>query len=113
MGQVDVLRLVEEVRRRMVELAVSDNYIRDDGVAAICRRAWEGSDTDGGLVSEIWVEGAFPAEKARNADGSERSLRDLVAAGRFPRDLAEHLDRRGSCPLDRSLFTHQERSIAV
>jgi DEAD/DEAH box helicase domain-containing protein len=110
MGQVDALSLVAKVRRRMVDLAMSDNYIRDPHVVRVCRDSWEGPGPGGGLVSELWVEGTFPAES------SGRTLGDLVNEGIFPKKLADQLDRSDRFPSSRTLFTHQEaplRTVAL
>lgn len=105
MGQVDALSLVAKVRRRMVDLAMSDNYIRDSEVLAICRDSWEGPGPGGGLVSELWVEGTFPAES------SGKNLTDLANEGIIPRRLVEHLDRSDRFPTSRALFAHQEQPL--
>jgi DEAD/DEAH box helicase domain-containing protein len=94
----------------MVDLAMSDNYIRDPHVLRVCRDSWEGPGPSGGLVSELWVEGTFPAES------SGRTLSDLVNEGVFPKTLADQLNRPDRFPSSRTLFTHQEaplRSVAL
>jgi len=95
----------------MVDLAASDNYIRDPALSASCRRAWEGTEVDGGLVSEVWVEGAFPAQIARTPDGTPQTLERLVRDGAFPGDLCAHLQKRECWPTDRPLFSHQHAAI--
>jgi DEAD/DEAH box helicase domain-containing protein len=55
----------------------------------------------GGLVSELWIQGAFPSKP------SQDSLESLASEGLFPRDLCEHLDSTGKFPGKRLLFAHQ------
>ena len=105
MSQIDALRLVEMMRGRLVDLAVSENYVRDDTVAIAAEKIWQGPGEDGGLVSDIWVQGAFPAK------GSEDSLRSFSEEGIFPKDLCEYLDRTGGVPADRPLFVHQSKAL--
>ena len=62
MGQVDALKMVDHVRSRLVDLAVSENHFRDKRLSDAARSVWGGPGADGGLVSELWVEGAFPGE---------------------------------------------------
>ncbi|MFQ5799915.1 MAG: DEAD/DEAH box helicase, partial [Bacteroidota bacterium] len=106
--------MVEHVRTRLVDLAVSENYVRDNGLSDAvrdnglsdaARNVWEGPGEDGGLVSKLWVEGAFPGEK------SEDSLKSLSAEGLFPDDLCRHLDARDVFPADRRLYNHQSETL--
>ena len=62
MAQLDALRLTEALRKRLVDFATDDHFARDPALGDLCRRLWGGSPRDGGLISELWVEGAFPAE---------------------------------------------------
>ncbi len=105
MSQLDALRLVELTRRRLVDLAVSENYLRSESLTAAATAIWSGPPDEGGLVSELWVQGAFPSKQ------SEDTLTTLVRDGLFPEGLARHLDKSGKFPGDRRLFTHQ--SLAV
>src|SRR5712692_1529208 len=113
MGQLDALRVVDHVRDRLVNLAMSENYLRDREVAKACRAVWAASGNEGGLVSELWVEGAFPT------DSSEDSLGSLAAEERFSKPLCEHLDNNASFhldgkpsfPRDRKLHAHQSKAI--
>ncbi|MEW6489798.1 MAG: DEAD/DEAH box helicase [Thermodesulfobacteriota bacterium] len=105
MAQLDALALSEAVRRRLVDFALDDNFVRDPRLTEICRRLWSGPGASGGLVGDLWVEGAFPAETA------EESLGDLTASGRFDRALCEHLDGRGAVPKHRPLYAHQRDAI--
>ncbi|MGH9436836.1 MAG: DEAD/DEAH box helicase [Terriglobia bacterium] len=105
MSRMDALELVEMMRRRLVDLAVSENYVRDAGVAGAAEKIWRGTGSEGGLVSDIWVQGAFPAQTCGD------SLHSLSVEGRFPKDLCEYLDRTGGFPADRLLFSHQAEAF--
>lgn len=105
MSQLDALSLVEMVRSRLVNLAISENYVRDAGVARAAEKIWRGPGNEGGLVSDIWVQGAFPAKT------SEESLRSLSIDGSFPKDLCDYLDRTGGFSAERPLFSHQSTAF--
>jgi ATP-dependent helicase YprA (DUF1998 family) len=59
----------------------------------------------GGLVSELWVEGAFPSKS------SDVSLKQLAADGHFDAKLAEQLSRTQAIPDKTRLYTHQLAAI--
>lgn len=105
MSQLDAIRLADNLRDRMVEFALDDNFVRDGELARVCRRLWNGAPADGGLVSDLWVEGAFPSKP------SELTLGDLASAGDFSPDLRRVLDRAGAMPADRPLYTHQVKAM--
>lgn len=107
MGQVDALKMVEHVRRRLVDLAVSENYIRDKNFINAARKVWEGAGSDGGLVSELWVEGAFPGKQSND------TLKSLSNKGLFPSDLYNHLSNREVFPSDRLLYNHQSEALRL
>jgi len=105
MGQVDALKMVEHVRTRLVDLAASQNYVRDKKLSDAMRKVWEGPGAEGGLVSELWVEGAFPGERSRD------SLKSLSDEGLFPDDLCRHVNARDVFPEDRLLYNHQSEAL--
>jgi DEAD/DEAH box helicase domain-containing protein len=105
MGQVDALKMVEHVRTRLVDLAVSENYVRDKNLSDAMRKVWEGPGADGGLVSELWVEGAFPGER------SSDSLKSLSAEGLFPDDLRRYVNSRDVFPEELPLYNHQSEAL--
>ena len=105
MTQLDALQLTNALRDRMVDFASDDNFVRDDQLAEIARRLWSGPAAEGGLISDLWVEGAFPSKP------SEKSLDDLVAGDRFDSRLRDVLATAGAMPGDRRLYTHQLESI--
>jgi hypothetical protein len=102
---LDALRLARSLRERTASFALDNLYTRDVRLSGICGRYWKGRAEEGGLLSELWVEGAFPAEPSAD------SLSSLVAEGLFLRDLAEHLDHRRAVPLGRPLYTHQAAAV--
>jgi hypothetical protein len=104
---LDALRLADALRERMVSFALDNLYTRDEKLSGICKDYWSGPTAEGGLLSELWVEGAFPAE------ASPETLGSLVKAGSYPADLADHLDRRGEVPRGRPLYKHQAEAIRL
>ncbi len=107
MTQLDALQLTESLRQRLVDFAADSTFVRDERLAKVAQRLWSGEPEQGGLLSDLWVEGAFPSEL------SAHSLHDLAQQGRFNADLCRHLDVRGAVPRHRPLFTHQEEAIAA
>lgn len=105
MGQVDALKMVDHVRSRLVDLAVSANYVRDIKLSEAARKVWEGPGPDGGLVSELWVEGAFPGELSRD------SLKSLGDEGVLPEELYRHICNRKVFPPERQLYNHQSEAL--
>src|SRR5260370_16239105 len=91
-AQLDALRLTEALRKRLVDFTADDQFSREPRLTEICRRLWQGRPEDGGLLSELWVEGAFPAEL------SPATLDGLVGAGKFNGALRDHLDRTVAMP---------------
>lgn len=105
MPQLDALHLAENVRQRMVDFAADDNFVSDARLGAICRSLWSGPPAEGGLLSELWVEGAFAARAA------PQTLGDLADAGCFDSALCAYLSDVGAVPRDRPLFTHQAAAV--
>jgi hypothetical protein len=105
--QLDAFAGAAEVRSRLVDLAVEANYVKDEQLRSICRSLWSGGADEGGLVSDIWVEGAFPPL------ASETTLGDLAASRIFSPELARHLDSRGVVPANRPLYQHQNEAIRI
>lgn len=104
-AQLDALRLSENLRRRLVAFARESASLRDAHLSKICQRLWEGPARDGGLVSDLWVEGAFPAKESGD------TLNSLTQQGAYPAGLTDHLDKRGVVPRNRPLYTHQRDAI--
>lgn len=105
MGQIDALRMVEHVRTRLTDLAVSENFLRDEVLSRICRSLWSEGGPEGGLVSELWVEGAFSGETSAD------TLKTLTEDGIFSQDLFRHIVHQGLFPPDRPLFNHQSEAL--
>ena len=105
MAQLDSIALSQAVKQRLVDFFLDDNFVRDTELSRICRELWSGPPARGGIVSDLWVEGAFPAMR------SDQTLNTLAAQGRFDSALRDQLHRRGAVPRDRQLYTHQVASI--
>lgn len=101
----DALDLAERVRGRLVDLAVAENFVREKEVADACETVWRGSPGDGGLVSELWVEGAFSSKR------SEDTLDSLANDGFLDPGLKDHLHKSGAFPSDRELYRHQAKAL--
>ena len=61
MGQLEALTLVGQLRQRLVDFGLDSNFVRDPSLAQVLRQIWEGTPDQGGLVSELWVQAAFPS----------------------------------------------------
>lgn len=94
-------------RDRLVDLAISQNYIRKPDLSRAAAEIWRGPGGEGGLVSELWVQGAFPSKP------SQDSLASLAAEGLFPLELAKYFDRVGKFPGTRPLFSHQAEAFRI
>ncbi|MDP6116570.1 MAG: hypothetical protein QF437_06215 [Planctomycetota bacterium] len=70
-AQLDAIGKAEAVRKRLVDFALDDHFVRDKTLNEICRRIWSGPPQRGGLLSELRVEGAFLAN-SRGAVSSDR-----------------------------------------
>ena len=107
MSQVDALRMAEHVRSRLVDLAVSENYFRDAQLSEVARRVWSGSGAEGGLVSELWVEGAFPGKR------SSDTLESLNRKELVPDGLFDQVAKSGVFPIERKLYNHQSEALRL
>ena len=105
MTQLNALSLAGNLSERMVNFALDDNFVNDPELTEICHSIWSGAPGEGGLVSDMWVEGAFPSKT------SKYSLDDLVDDGWFDASLRDVLDKPSAMPRDRKLYTHQYESI--
>src|SRR6266567_9243557 len=106
-SQLDAIALAHAVKGRLVDFASDDHFVQDTRLMEACRALWSGPGEEGGLLSDLWVEGAFPARSAGE------SLQDLVKAGLFDEWLCQHLDARGAVPADRPLYLHQREAIRL
>src|SRR6266480_4540614 len=105
MSQLDAIALSKAVKQRLVDFALDDHFVRDPKLAEVCRTLWSGAPELGGLLSDLWIEGAFPAKAA------DESLQDLVEQNLFSLDLCNHLDMRKVIPRERPLYLHQRDAI--
>src|SRR5579884_3751331 len=105
MAQLDAIALSKAVKQRMVDFALDDHFVQDTQLVEICRAIWSGPPETGGLLSDLWVEGAFPARS------SGETLADLVEHTLFDPWLCQHLDKRGAVPKTRPLYLHQRDAI--
>lgn len=105
MSYVDALQMTNRMRDRLVDLAVSQNYIREAAITKALRRTWEKVDSVDSLVSELWVEGTIPCEK------SLETLSTLVEKGMLNRDLYSQISSSGAFPIDERLYVHQLEAL--
>ncbi|BAP56346.1 DEAD/DEAH box helicase [Thioploca ingrica] len=103
--QLDALELSDAVRQRLVDFSLDACFVNDAKLTEICKTIWSGRPENGGLVSDLWVEGAFPAKSA------EESLEKLVKQGQFNQQLGEHLHKNNAVPKERPLYLHQRNAI--
>ena len=105
MVQLDALQLSEKIRTRLTDFCVDDNFVNDPKLADICRDLWSSTPQNGGLLSDLWIEGNFPSKQ------SDWTLSKLVDAGRFDAQLLDQLDKTGAVPSERPLYTHQYEAL--
>ena len=107
MAQLEALALVRQLRQRLVDFGLDNNFVRDPSLAQILRQIWEGAPDQGGLVSELWVQAAFPSRS------STVTLDSLAKDGRFNSWLTEQLHKSGGLPRMRPLYEHQAESLRL
>ena len=90
MSQLDALDLTNSLRQRLVDFATDDSFVRDPKLEEIARSIWGGAPERGGLISDLWVEGAFPSKP------SSMSLDALVEGNKFDSDLRGRVGLLGS-----------------
>ena len=104
-AQLNAVKLAQSVRQRMVDFNASDLFVRDAGLVTSLREAWSGDGEVGGLLSDLWVEGAFPPE------GSTDTLDSLDAEGILAPAFKKILLRNQVFPADQPLYLHQSKSL--
>lgn len=104
-AHLDALKLAHDVRDRMVNFFCDDHYVRDPKLSQICRKFWSDHPENGGLLGDLWVEGAFPATLSND------TLESLVGGGLFEKELMQQLDTEDRNPRLRRLYTHQAEAI--
>ncbi len=105
MSQLDAIALSKAVKQRLVNFALDDHFVQDPQLRQACYNLWSGSPQYGGLQSDLWIEGAFPARSVKE------SLHTLVQQKLFDVHLCNHLDKRNVIPRERPLYEHQYASI--
>ena len=107
MAQLEALALVRQLRQRLVDFGLDSNFVRDPSLAQVLRHIWEGGPDQGGLVSELWVQAAFPSQP------SVSTLDSLTQGGGFNSWLADQLHKSGGLPRMRPLYEHQAESLRL
>ena len=91
-AHLDALALVQQLRGRLVDFGLDANYLRNSELMRILKNLWSGPAERGGLVSDLWVEAAFPPQS------SAVTLGDLASRGEFNRWLTDQLDQSRGVP---------------
>jgi hypothetical protein len=104
-AQLDALGMTHALRERLTDFSLEAGYLRRRDLSQTARRVWAGPGEQGGLISDMWLEAALPAQSSGDSTGS------LVEEGAFPRALCGHLDRVGALPQGRPLYTHQAKAV--
>jgi hypothetical protein len=102
---LDALHLARRLRERLVDLCATDAATPDALMADAARKLWSADNSTTGLVSDVWVEAAFPAKTC------EATTASLAAEGLLDAALVEHLHARDAVPRHRPLFTHQAEAV--
>lgn len=105
--QLNALDLSAATRKRLVDFAVDDHFTKDAGLRYILESIWGGTPEEGGLLSDLWVEGAFPSKP------SQDSLGTLQEEGLVSAALVDLLERNGALKKSQLLYTHQSESVRV
>lgn len=105
MPQLDALKLSSFLLQRLVDFASDSNFTTDPKLADACKEVWSGPGDRGGLVGDLWVEGAFPPKS------SGLTLKSLCENDGFSLELLKQLQRTKAMPEDRELYQHQMQSI--
>lgn len=105
MPQLDALQAVANVKTRLIDYVLEEHHVKDPAMVAACRHVWEGEPEDGGLVSKLWVEGAFPSKQGGD------SLAARVADGTFSEKLCDLIDKNGGFGANWEPRTHQSESL--
>jgi DEAD/DEAH box helicase domain-containing protein len=105
MSQINALEVTRRLKDRMVQFALDDNYVRSPEVRSVLERIWSGTAEEGGLASDLWVEGAFPSMAA------DVSLEEMADADLISTRLVNVLDAAGAFPKNRKPYKHQHQSI--
>ena len=105
MSQLDVIQLTDTLRKRVSDYASDANFVRNESVAAILKSLWMGLPNEGGLVGDLWVEGAFPSST------SEKTLDVLAKEKIFNELLIQHFKSTNGFRTNLPLYFHQLEAI--
>lgn len=105
--QLDAIRLSDSLKHRLVDSTLDFLFVKDPELRKFCKEIWMGKPEEGGLVSDLWIEGAFASKV------SDMTLEDFVERGLFDSDLARHLSKDHIIPKTRKLYTHQASAIEI
>jgi Lhr-like helicase len=106
LARLDAIHLSDSLQQRLLDFALSDNFLRDASLQEACRTLWLSGPTEGGLAGEIWVEAALPPLT------SGKTLPALMQSGALNEQLVKQLvEVRGIFPADRPLYTHQAEAV--
>ncbi len=100
-SQLDALALAHSLRQRLVDHSADTFFLRDKRLQRPVEAVWRGEAERGGLVSGLWVEGAFPSAS------SDVTLGHLEQEGLLPSTLAQYLSEADVFPSSRPLYQHQ------
>ena len=103
--QIDAIELLNSVKSRIVEFYLYDRYIKDKDLSDKMKKIWSGPPSEGGVISKLWIEGAFPSAS------SGKTLGELANEGIFNGELCGILEKTGAFSGDRILYKHQEESL--
>lgn len=70
--QLDALETEARLRRRLIEFTESQAYLRNPELRSACRKLWLSGESEGGLVSRIWVEPVLPSRVSGGASPTYR-----------------------------------------
>jgi DEAD/DEAH box helicase domain-containing protein len=105
MSQLNTIALRDALLTRVTDFALDDHFVQDPDLTKALRKIWSGRPENGGLGSDLWVEGAFPSTSA------DETMRQLVDRGLVHRELGKQLNRTGAFPFEFTPHKHQLESI--
>jgi len=107
MSNINAIKAVDSIKQRLVEYCLEEHYVKDRRIQDACRSIWSGPGEDGGLTSDLWIEGTFPAKQ-----GGE-TLKQRVAKGSFSADLCDQINRPEGFGADWTPRVHQSASLDI
>lgn len=118
--QLNAIRMADAIRERLADFTIGDMFVRDTGLGDSMRRVWAGKGDGGGLVSDLWVEGAFPSVLSCDTLDSLvmsgivcKGLRDLLHNNRYNKEGKPDPKGESVFPADRLLYRHQAESLRM